>query len=97
MIVSNIQNKNELQEVGISHIDEIFFTHFNYEIAHNFDKEIINDLIIDIFLTLTNLPEGVEHMKNKQLGKSIQIIESRLSQDEKICDRLFVIKNYLEI
>lgn len=93
--MTNITEKKELQEVGIEHIDEIYFTHFSQEIAQH-DKDTINDLIVDIFLILTNAEEGVAFMKTKDVYKAFKQVGSRLGEDEGLKDRLFVINNYLE-
>jgi hypothetical protein len=95
LILTNIDKKKDMQEVELSHIDEIYFTHFNQELAYQ-DKETINELIVDIFLILTNVKEAVDYMKLKRLNVAIKKIEGRLIEDEKLKDRLFVINNYLE-
>jgi hypothetical protein len=95
LILTNITDKKELQQVGIANIDEIYFPNFNIKAAIS-DKDTINDLIVDIFLILTNLPEAVTHMKSKDLYKALKIIGDRLGSGENLKDRLFVINNYLE-
>ena len=62
----NITEKIELQDIGTSAIDDIYFTHFKIENAEE-EKEIINDLIVDIFLILTNEPKAIEYMKEKKI------------------------------
>jgi hypothetical protein len=95
LIVTNLSSGKEIQEIGLEHIDEIYFTHLNQE-AFLQEKETINDLIIDIFLVLTNLQDAIDLMKEKGLGKVLGKIKSRLQEDENLRDRLFVISNYLE-
>jgi hypothetical protein len=77
-------------------LDSICFPNFSIQQACN-EKEIINDLIIDIFLILTNSTKCIEMMKQK---KTKQIIERLISvfekPDDSIKDRLFVICNYLQ-
>lgn len=94
-VLTNIKEKKELQTLGIAHIDEIYFTHFSHELAQD-NKDTITDLIIDIFLVLTNVEEAVEHMKKKDLYKAITELSHRLPNDTHLRDRLFVINNYLE-
>jgi hypothetical protein len=95
LVLTNITDKKELQNIGISHIDEIYFPNFKPELAYQ-EKENINDLIFDIFLIFTNFEKGIDEMKNKDLYKAIQQVKSRLGEDENLKDRLFVINNYLE-
>lgn len=95
LILTNITEKKELQDIGIFHIDSIYFTHFCAEIAQQ-DKETINDIIVDIFLILTNLTEAVEHMKLKDLYKALKQIGDRIGTDESLRNRLDVVKSYLE-
>jgi hypothetical protein len=77
-------------------LDEICFANVSIEQASN-EKEIINDLIIDIFLVLTNSQKCVEAMKTK---KTRQIIERLITvfhnPDDTVKDRLFVICSYLQ-
>jgi predicted nucleic acid-binding Zn finger protein len=94
LILTNVSTKKEMGEIGSQNVDEIYFTHFNQEKAQ-MEKEIINDIIIDCFLILTNSPEGVEEMKNKGLGKVFDKLYSRLEESQNLKDRVFVISNYL--
>lgn len=77
-------------------LDTICFPNFSLDQACN-EKDIINDLIIDIFLILTNSVKCIEIMKEK---KTKQIIEKLISifdnPNDSIKDRLFVICNYLQ-
>ena len=91
---ANIKDKKELQEIGIPVIDEIYFTHFNPESAHD-EREIINDLIMDIFLILTNEPQAVEYMKDKLIINAFNKLKIRTTNDKETEDKLFVITNYL--
>lgn len=93
-ILANINNKKELQDIGIPVIDEIYFTHFKAEKAHE-EREVINDLIVDIFLILTNEPQAVEYMKEKKILNAFNKLKIRNSNDQEMSDKLFVITNYL--
>jgi hypothetical protein len=77
-------------------LDTICFPNFSNEIASN-ERDLFNDLIIDIFLILTNSVKCIEMMKVK---KTRLIIERLISvfenPDDSIKDRLFVICNYLQ-
>ena len=95
LILANVTEKKIIVDTGIKHIDEIYFTHFKQEIAFN-EKEVINDLIIDIFLTLTNDEGAVLAMKEKGLYKALTYVKNNSTKDENLNDRLFVITNYLE-
>jgi hypothetical protein len=95
LILVNITDKKELQDVGIFHIDSIYFTHFDPEAAQ-IEKETINDLIVDTFVILTNLPEAIDHMKSKDLHKAFSIIGNRISTNENLINRIFVINTFLE-
>lgn len=95
LVLANVNDRKIIGDTGIKHIDEIYFTHFNPDIAYN-EKEIINDLILDIFLVFTNLEEAIVHMKEKELYKAISHVKNNVIHDEVLKDRLFVINNYLE-
>ena len=60
------------------------------------EREIINDLIVDIFLILTNEHKAVEYMKEKNLLQAFNKMKIREKNEESLKDRLFVICNYLE-
>jgi hypothetical protein len=94
LLLTNVTHKKELLDIGLSYIDEIYLPSFNMEIAAG-EKEIINDIIIDIFLVFTNDEEAIKFMKEKELKKILDLIESRLNENENLKDRLFVITNYL--
>ncbi len=94
-ILANVNNRKDLENIGIEKIDEIYFTEFKIEKA-NEEREVINDLIVDIFLILTNVPEAVEYMKEKNLLQAFNRMKIRETNDESLKDRLFVICNYLE-
>ncbi len=83
-----------MQDIGINVIDEIYFTHFNAENAHE-EREVINDLIVDIFLILTNEPKAVEYMKEKKIINAFNKLKIRTTNDQETSDKLFVITNYL--
>ena len=94
-ILANVNNRKDLENIGIEKIDEIYFTEFKIEKA-NEEREVINDLIVDIFLILTNVPEAVDYMKDKNLLQAFNKMKIRETNDESLKDRLFVICNYLE-
>ena len=98
-----INDKEKGTKIDIDEIDIMYFNNFDSDKLTHDDKETINDLIIDIFLILTNHKEAVEQMKTKGLSKAIKVLETALKEsnekseiDEKVKDRLLVIKNYLD-
>lgn len=94
-ILANVNNRKDLENIGVEKIDDIYFTEFKIEKA-NEEREVINDLVVDIFLILTNCPEAVEYMKEKNLIQAFNTMKIRQTNDESLKDRLFVICNYLE-
>ena len=44
-ILANVNNRKDLENIGIEKIDEIYFTEFKIEKA-NEEREVINDLIV---------------------------------------------------
>jgi hypothetical protein len=95
LLLTNVTHKKELLDIGLSYIDEIYLPSFDTDIAAS-EREVINDIIIDIFLVLTNDEEAVKFMREKELKKIIDLIKNRLTEDDNLKDRLFVITNYLE-
>ena len=93
LLITNVSNKKELLDIG--YIDEIYLPNFDSNIAYS-EKEILNDIIIDIFLVLTNDEEAVIAMKNKNLKGVLYKINDKLIENENLKDRLFVITNYIE-
>jgi len=93
--LANVNNRKDLENIGIEKIDEIYFPDFKLEKA-NEEREIINDLIVDIFLILTNEPKAVEYMKEKNLLQAFNKMKIREKNEESLKDSLFVICNYLE-
>ena len=98
-----VNDKNKGTKLDLDEIDIMYYTNFDTEKLTQDDKETINDLIIDIFLILTNHKEAVEDMKKKGLSKAIKVLEDSLKEsnnnseiDDKVKDRLLVIKNYLD-
>ena len=88
---------NKSKKSGLDDVDVIYFTNFDHDKLSEDDKEVINDLIVDIFLIMTNHNEGVEFMKKKGVDKAIEVIEESCKiGEEKYKDRLSVIKNYLQ-
>ena len=82
-------------------IDNIIFSNFDVKDLTDDDKEIMNDLIVDIFLILTNSPKAVQEMKLKKVKECIELVEekaiSKCKEDmkNKLIDRFLVIKDCL--
>ena len=95
-----INNAND-DKLGIDEIDNIYFTNFDVKELTEDDKETMNDLIVDIFLILTNSTKAVDEMKNKKVKECIELIEekaiSKCNEDmkNKLIDRFMVIKDCL--
>ena len=95
-----INNAND-DKLGIDEIDNIYFTNFDVKELTEDDKETMNDLIVDIFLILTNSAKAVDEMKNKKVKDCIELIEekaiSKCNEDmkNKLIDRFMVIKDCL--
>ena len=70
LILSNVSEKKELQEIGLPGIDDIYFTHYKMEKATQ-ERDVINDLIVDILLVLTNEQKSIDFMKEKKLIEPI--------------------------
>ena len=94
-------NNADDDKLGIEEIDNIIFINFDVKEMTEDDKEIMNDLIVDVFLILTNSPEAVNEMKNKKVKECIELVEekaiSKCKEDmkNKLIDRLLVIKDCL--
>ena len=74
----------------------ICFPNVSIDQASN-EREIINDLVIDIFLVLTNSVSCIEIMKTKNTKLILEkLVSVCLKSAENFKDRLFVICNYLE-
>ena len=88
-------------KLGIEEIDNIYLTNFDVKDLTEDDKETLNDLIVDIFLILTNSAKAVNEMKNKKVKECIELVEekaiSKCKEDmkNKLIDRLLVIKDCL--
>jgi hypothetical protein len=93
LLLTNVNQKIDLLAIGLTYIDEIYLPNFNPDEA---EKEVINDVIIDILLVLTNLEEAVTWMKEKDLKKVFNLIKEKLHEHKSLRDRLFVITNYIE-
>src|SRR5690606_3136152 len=93
LLLTNVSHKKELLDIGLDYIDELYLPYYN--IDNITESETINDIIIDIFLILTNLEQAVSFMKNKNLQKVLNILKEKLHENENLRDRLFVITNYL--
>ena len=99
LLNNNYDNKNIFDN-----LNNINFNEFENEINNNNneEKEIINELIMDIFLILSNNNKSVNEMKNKNLLKIIENLEEKLKDIknnnenlENMKDRLMVLKDIL--
>ena len=94
-------NNADDDKLGIEEIDNIYLTNFDEKDLTEDDKETLNDLIVDIFLILTNSAKAVNEMKNKKVKECIELVEekaiSKCKEDmkNKLIDRLLVIKDCL--
>ena len=94
-------NNADDEKLGIEEIDNIYFTNFDVKELTQDDKEIMNDLIIDVFLILTNSAKAVNEMRNKKIKECIELVEekaiSKCNEDmkNKLVDRFMVIKDCL--
>jgi len=95
-----INNENN-DKLGMEEIDEILFTNFDLKDLTDDDKETMNDLIVDIFLILTNSEKAVKEMKLKKVKECIELVEKKViskckeEMKNKIIDRFMVIKDSL--
>lgn len=94
LILSNIKDKKELYNFGNYELDAIYFSFYDQDLAFQ-QREVVNDLIIDIFLVLTSEEQALNEMKKKNLLPIFDKISSKLNESENLKDRLFVITNYL--
>ena len=94
-------NNADDDKLGIEEIDNIYLTNFDVKDLTEDNKETLNDLIVDIFLILTNSAKAVDEMKNKKVKECIELVEekaiSKCKEDmkNKLIDRLLVIKDCL--
>ena len=95
-------NNTQEDKLGMEEIDNIYFKNFDIKDMSEEDKETMNDLIIDIFLILTNSEKAVKEMKSKKVKECFELVEKKViskSNNEemknKIIDRLLVIKDCL--
>ena len=95
-----INNTNN-DKLGMEEIDDILFTNFDIKDLTDDDKETMNDLIVDIFLILTNSTKAVEEMKLKKVKECIELVEEKAiskckpEMKNKLIDRFMVIKDCL--
>ena len=92
LILVNITDNKKKVEVQTEEMNSVYFTHLDA----NFEKSIINDLIIDILLVFTNLESTIVTLKEKKLKRVFDAIRDNLEQDFILKDRVFVITNYLD-
>ena len=96
-MINNVNN----DKFGMDEIDEISFKNFDIKDMNDDDKETMNDLIVDIFLILTNSEKAVKEMKLKKVKECIEMIEEIIinkckdEMKDKLIDRLLVIKDCL--
>ena len=96
-LINNAQD----DKLGLEEIDNIIFSNFDVKDLTDADKEIMNDLIVDIFLILTNSSKAVEEMKLKKVKECIELVEEKAiskckeEMKNKLIDRLLVIKDCL--
>ena len=94
-------NNSDEDKLGIDEIDSIYFTNFDVKDLTEDDKETLNDLIVDIFLILTNSAKAVDEMKKKKVKECIELVEEKAinkckeDMKNKLIDRLMVIKDCL--
>ena len=95
-----INNANN-DKLGMEEIDDIYFNNFDLKDLTDDDKETMNDLIVDIFLILTNSDKAVKEMKLKKVKECIELVEEKViskcneEMKNKIIDRFMVIKDCL--
>ena len=91
-----INNANN-DKLGMEEIDDIYFNNFDLKDLTDDDKETMNDLIVDIFLILTNSDKAVKEMKLKKVKECIELVEEKViskcneEMKNKIIDRFMVI------
>ena len=96
-------NQEKNSKLGIEDIDKIYFENFKVNELNDEEKETINDLIIDIFLILSNHSDAVNEMKKKNINDYIKRLEEKLKEKckgdeslERMKDRIMVIKQILD-
>ena len=95
-------NNADNDKLGMEEIDNIYFKNFDMKDLTDDDKETMNDLIIDIFLILTNSEKAVKEMKLKKVKECLELVEEKAiskckeEMKNKIIDRLLVIKDCLD-
>ena len=95
-------NNADNDKLGMEEIDNIYFKNFDMKDLNDDDKETMNDLIIDIFLILTNSEKAVKEMKLKKVKECLELVEEKAiskckeEMKNKIIDRLLVIKDCLD-
>jgi hypothetical protein len=87
--------KSERQKINNSHVDSIHFTH--WDMSRSIDeKDQINELIIDIFVTLTNTTQAYPTMTKNKLHNIWEMIQVNIKGSE-IADRVWAVSNFLSI
>ena len=90
-------NSDNDVKIDVSSLDNIYFTHFNREKAIE-DKETINDLVVDLFIVLTNTEKVFPLVvKNGLKTAWNKILYKLANKDKEFEDRLFAITNFLSI
>ena len=91
LVEANI--KQESWKLNAPVIDELHLTHFDYTKAEE-EKEVINDLIIDIFVTLAGSTKAFPLVVKNGLREVWDKIWPKLN-GIKLADRAYVITNFL--
>jgi len=90
-----INLKSERTKINNTNIDSIHFTHFDVSKSIE-EKDNINDLILDIFVTLTNTTEAYPAITKNRLKNIWEMIQVNIKGTE-IEDRVWVVSNFLSI
>lgn len=90
LVKTHLDNSDKMDAPAI---DKIHFTHFDSLKARQ-DIETIDDLIVDVFVVMTNTTKVFPLLVKKGLRNVWDKIETRI-KGQNIEDRLFVISNFL--
>lgn len=93
LLETNLPKNETFMEV--SSLDSIYLSSFVKEKAEE-ERETINDLIIDIFVVLTNTTTAFPLVVKKGLKSTWSKIRMKLVKQSELEDRLFVITNFLD-
>lgn len=90
---ANLPSKDII--LNVDSLDSIHFTHFNKDKAKE-ERETINDLIVDVFVVLTNSQNAFPIVVKKGLKEAWAKVKVKLYGNKLLEDRLFVISNFLD-